>query len=105
AVPIKAVPEPTPIRPAPSAAHQRPLLRLAAISKTFARGTLALAGVDFTIAPGEFVSLLGPSGCGKSTLLKIIAALAAPSSGTVDWPQSADDASGGAQPALGFVFQ
>ena len=83
----------------------RPLLRLADISKTFNNGVTACAGIDLTIRPGEFVSLLGPSGCGKSTLLKLIAGLAAPSSGTLDWPQSEYDAEGMPTPALGFVFQ
>ncbi|WP_283133343.1 ABC transporter ATP-binding protein [Rhizohabitans arisaemae] len=32
----------------------------------------ALQGVNLTIAPGGFVSLLGPSGCGKTTLLKCL---------------------------------
>jgi NitT/TauT family transport system ATP-binding protein len=105
AVPIKAVPEPIPIKPTTSAAHRRPLLRLAGIGKTFASGTVALASVDLTIMPGEFVSLLGPSGCGKSTLLKIVSGLASPSSGTIDWPQSTYDADGSPEPALGFVFQ
>src|SRR6266852_7411037 len=105
AVPIKAMAEPTPIKASVSGASGRPLLRLGAISKAFANGTTALAGVDLTIGPGEFVSLLGPSGCGKSTMLKLIAGLAAPSSGTIDWPQSAYDALGTAEPALGFVFQ
>jgi len=105
AIPIKALPEPTPIRPSPSGAPRRPLLRLDGIAKTFASGTLALAGVDLTIFPGEFVSLLGPSGCGKSTLLKIVSGLAAPSAGSLDWPQSTYDADGTPEPALGFVFQ
>jgi NitT/TauT family transport system ATP-binding protein len=43
----------------------------------------ALAGVDLTVAPGEFVSFIGPSGCGKTTLLRIIADLEQPSDGSV----------------------
>jgi NitT/TauT family transport system ATP-binding protein len=46
--------------------------------------TVALEGIDLTIRPGEFVSLIGPSGCGKSTLLRIIGDLTGPSSGTVE---------------------
>lgn len=34
-----------------------------------------LAGLNFDIAPGEFVSLVGPSGCGKTTLLRLLAGL------------------------------
>jgi NitT/TauT family transport system ATP-binding protein len=104
-VPVKFVPELPPPRPAPSGTSQRALLRLDGIAKTFASGTTALANVDLTIHPGEFVSLLGPSGCGKSTLLKIIAGLTSPSSGTIDWPQSTYSADGAPEPALGFVFQ
>ena len=33
----------------------------------------ALNGVNLTIRPGEFFTLLGPSGCGKTTLLRMIA--------------------------------
>jgi NitT/TauT family transport system ATP-binding protein len=105
AVPIRAVAESKPIKAATSNVHQRPLLRLADVAKTFSTGTAALAGIDLTIFPGEFVSLLGPSGCGKSTLLKLIAGLAAPSSGKIDWPQSTYTADGSPEPALGFVFQ
>ena len=103
--PLKIVSDAVPSEAALSVATARPLLRLSGISKTFANGVTAIAGVDLTIGPGEFVSLLGPSGCGKSTMLKLIAGLAAPSSGTIDWPQSTYDALGTPEPALGFVFQ
>jgi NitT/TauT family transport system ATP-binding protein len=103
--PLKLVSDTVTSEAAPSATTARPLLQLAGISKTFANGVTAVAGVDLTIRPGEFVSLLGPSGCGKSTMLKLIAGLAAPSSGSIDWPQSSYDALGTPEPALGFVFQ
>jgi NitT/TauT family transport system ATP-binding protein len=105
-IPIKPTLELTPLKAAPyGAPSRRPLLRLADITKSFASGTTALAGVDLMIFPGEFVSLLGPSGCGKSTLLKLISGLALPSSGTIDWSRSAYAADGAAEPAFGFVFQ
>ncbi|CAA9343010.1 MAG: ABC transporter, ATP-binding protein (cluster 10, nitrate/sulfonate/bicarbonate) [uncultured Microvirga sp.] len=83
----------------------RPLLRIRNVSKRFANGTLAIHGVDLDLAVGEFVSLLGPSGCGKSTLLRIIAGLASPSAGALDWPSAPYTATGDPEPALGFVFQ
>jgi ABC-type nitrate/sulfonate/bicarbonate transport system ATPase subunit len=47
-------------------------------------GSLAvLEGIDFTVADGEFVSIIGPSGCGKSTLLHILAGFDRPDRGAV----------------------
>jgi iron(III) transport system ATP-binding protein len=45
--------------------------------------TDALAGVTFTVEPGEVVCLLGPSGCGKTTLMRVAAGIEKPSSGQV----------------------
>jgi NitT/TauT family transport system ATP-binding protein len=64
-----------------------PMVRIAAVDKTFTRGddvlTKALEAIDLEIGQGEFVSLIGPSGCGKSTLLRIVGDLISPSTGTV----------------------
>jgi len=73
------------------------LLSLRNVSKSFASGTQALAGVDLEVAEGEFLSLVGPSGCGKSTVLRLIAGLIAPSGGTVSFTPS--------KPETAFVFQ
>jgi NitT/TauT family transport system ATP-binding protein len=43
----------------------------------------AVSEASFSVAEGEFVSLLGASGCGKSTLLMMIAGLERPTAGTI----------------------
>jgi putative spermidine/putrescine transport system ATP-binding protein len=58
------------------------LLQLKNVSKVF--DTIrAVDGVSFTLAEGEFLSLLGPSGSGKTTTLQMIAGLARPNSGEI----------------------
>jgi nitrate/nitrite transport system ATP-binding protein len=52
------------------------------VSKEFA-GVSVFEDVAFSIAEGEFVTMIGHSGCGKSTLLNIIAGLEPPSAGGV----------------------
>ncbi len=81
-----------------------PLLRLQGVTHFYGggkgRNLLALDGVSLDVGHGDFLSLLGPSGCGKSTLLRLIAGLAAPTGGTIAWPD------GKPTPGdIGFVFQ
>jgi NitT/TauT family transport system ATP-binding protein len=71
------------------------LLAFSGVGKRFPDGTVALSGVDLSVAPGEFVSILGPSGCGKSTLLRVAAGLTPASDGTAKVGTD----------KLGYVFQ
>ena len=52
------------------------------VSLTLGARTI-LAGVDVSIADGEFIGLLGPNGAGKTTLLRAILGLIAPSAGAI----------------------
>lgn len=58
------------------------LLQLNDVSKVFDTIT-AVDRISFTLAQGEFLSLLGPSGSGKTTTLQIIAGLTRPNSGEI----------------------
>ena len=58
------------------------ILELKGIKKAFG-GVPVLNGIDLSVKPGEFITLLGSSGCGKTTTLRIISGLETPDSGTV----------------------
>ena len=66
--------------------------------------TVALAGVDLEVQPGELVGLLGPNGAGKSTLVKIACGLVRPSGGQA---QVADQPAGSpaARAAIGYLAE
>ena len=93
---------------------QSPLISFDKVWKTYGRGEArvhALAGVDLSIARGEFVAIMGPSGSGKSTAMNIIGCLDTPTSGRYGFLDV--DAGGldrGSRATLrnlyvGFVFQ
>jgi putative ABC transport system ATP-binding protein len=95
-------------------ASQTALIELKSVSKDYRTGdeTLhALAGVNFTVHPGEFIAIIGPSGSGKSTLANIIGGLDRPDAGTVlvegqDLAKASDkDLSAYRNQHIGFVFQ
>lgn len=51
-----------------------PAIEVSGLVKRF-RDTTALAGIDFTVAPGAVLGLLGPNGSGKTTTVRILATL------------------------------
>ncbi len=90
------------------------IIRLAAIKKVYdtdAGPVPVLNGLELSIAPGEFVTIMGPSGSGKSTLMNILGCLDTPTSGeywldgenvaSLDEDRLAEVRSR----VLGFVFQ
>lgn len=58
-------------------------LTISDLTKTYTSGTVALKGISFEVAPGDFFALLGPNGAGKSTTIGIISSLVNKTSGTV----------------------
>ena len=57
-------------------------IQVSRLRKSF-NGFTAVDDVSFSVADGEFVTLLGPSGSGKSTVLRMIAGLESPTSGLI----------------------
>ena len=85
-------------------AAQQPALQVRNLSKVFPGengGLRVLQGLNFSLAPQEFVCLLGPSGSGKSTLLRMLGGLLKPDSGEVRFALGED----AHPPRVGLVFQ
>ena len=64
---------------------QPPLIHLENVRRVFRKGdyeVAALDGINLTIQPGEFVSIIGASGSGKSTLLHVLGCLDRPTHGS-----------------------
>ena len=88
-----------------SQADAEALLRVEGLHKQFATRdgpVIAVEEMSFSVAPGEFVSIIGPSGCGKSTVFNIIGGLLGDYEGRVT---VAGETISGTHPAIGMVFQ
>jgi putative ABC transport system ATP-binding protein len=90
------------------------VVELEAVTKRYENGqetVVALSGVDFTIDPGEMVSVVGPSGSGKSTMLNLLGLLDTPSEGVVRHDGrdvsafTEDERTEERRSGIGFVFQ
>ena len=90
------------------------LIELRKITREFAMGdekVYALAGINLSVAVGEFVAIAGPSGSGKSTMMNTLGCLDLPTSGKyllngIDVTGLSDDSLSQLRARyIGFVFQ
>jgi putative ABC transport system ATP-binding protein len=90
------------------------LAELTAVRKSYFSGrveTPVLHGIDFSMAPGDFVAIMGQSGSGKSTLMNIVGCLDTPTRGSYRLKgheiakMSDDDLARIRNQEIGFVFQ
>jgi osmoprotectant transport system ATP-binding protein len=59
------------------------MIRLDAVSKQYADGTVAVQELSLDVGRGELAVLIGPSGCGKTTTMRMINRLVEPTSGRI----------------------
>ncbi|MEA5449486.1 cell division ATP-binding protein FtsE [Leptolyngbya sp. CCNP1308] len=80
-----ADPSPSPVldEAPPKAPDLQPIVSLNNVEKIYANGSKALAGVNLTVNPGDFLFVTGPSGSGKSTLLKLLYGYERPTGGSI----------------------
>jgi putative ABC transport system ATP-binding protein len=87
------------------------LTKVSKVYRAGARTVAAVAGVDLTIADGEWVAVKGRTGHGKSTLLNLLGGLDRPTSGEVRLGGSDLGRMGDAEltraraTEIGFIFQ
>jgi putative ABC transport system ATP-binding protein len=92
----------------------QPIISAQHLGKTYRSGKLqveALRDINFTVDPGEFVSIVGPSGSGKSTLFYVLGGLTSATSGSLiiqgkDFSRLSDPQRTSLRRSqIGFVFQ
>lgn len=91
-----------------------PVIELRGVTKVYesvGETVVALADVEFAVAPGEFVAVVGPSGSGKSTMLNVLGLLDVPTRGD-QYLRGGDvtaltdaERTAARKDAIGFVFQ
>jgi len=67
--------------PPPTSGTDIPIVEVADLARAFG-SRKAVAGVSFSLAPGDCLAVFGPNGAGKTTLLRLLAGLLKPSSGS-----------------------
>ena len=72
------------------------------LAYSFVAGTPVLAGISFSVSPGQIVAIVGPSGCGKTTLLRLISGYLQPTTGSVELDGGKAFAS---RQSIGVVYQ
>ena len=76
------------------------------LRKTYSNGNVALKGINFNVAEGDFYALLGPNGAGKTTAIGIISSLVNKSAGEVEiFGHSIDRQLEAAKQCIGLVPQ
>jgi lipoprotein-releasing system ATP-binding protein len=78
--------QPTQHTDSPATLSVTPQLAALALHKAYQKGPLqvpVLRGVEISVRPGEFVSIVGQSGSGKSTFLHLLGLLDGPDSGEI----------------------
>src|SRR6201994_1196228 len=60
-----------------------PMISIAAVTKRYKSGLVAIDAVDLEIAKGEIFALLGPNGAGKTTLIGVVCGSVSMTSGQV----------------------
>lgn len=82
-----------------------PALRVAAVRHRFG-DRVALDGVSFDVAPGEWFALLGPNGGGKTTLFRICSTLLRPDEGAAQiFGSDVVTSAAAVRRRIGVVFQ
>ena len=68
-------------RSAEAAPADLPIIETTELARAFG-SRRAVAGVTFSLSPGDCLAVFGPNGAGKTTLLRLLAGLLKPSSGS-----------------------